>query len=147
MEELKEILKKINGNEVWDFRISEATGSIISFEIGKKIESKRKGRDFEGDYSIMIYCSWKIIKNGTILVTSNDDIELLKKGINSIVNQKIQNIALNNYGDLEINFKENNYAFLIFSDLSFEGEFDCNWFIRVDKKYYSLNNKGKLEIE
>lgn len=148
-EKFKFSIEKLAGKKVWDFRLGESTGSIISFECGEEIECENGGneeRKSEGKYSFMIYCSWKISNADKIITSWKDDIVLLKEGVLKLENLTISSIFIKESFDMLIEF-EKGYRLQVFCDEGINSDFDCNWFFRDSRKYYSINNNGEIEIE
>ena len=147
MESLENVLKKVVGLSIWDFRISESTGSIISFECGNKcLLENNEDRQFEGNYSFMVYCSWKICKNNKLIGSWKDEIEALNNIFTSMENAKIKQIVLTEVFDLKISLSDGCDLY-VFCDLGEMADFDCNWFFRELENYYSVNNMLEVEVE
>jgi len=146
---LEQAVLKIKGKKVWDFRLSESTGSIITFECGNKIERKKSYNELkeeEGEHSFMIFCSWRLIQRNKIITSWKDETSKLFEGVSKINNHKILNLNFSKLLDLEINF-EDGLTLELFCDEGFNSNFDCNWFFRDGLNYYSINNYGETEIE
>ena len=146
IKDLELLLKNIIGKEIWDFRLGESTGSIISFECGNKLESESNGRSLEGEHSFMIYCSWKISNRSKLIASWKEDSVFLKKEIVKIENLKILGFHISESYDLVLKL-ENDSCLNVFCDLGTTSEFDCNWFFRTGLKYYSINNNGGIDME
>lgn len=147
-ENLKSLITKIEGKKIWDFRIGESSGSIISFECGEKIkcEGEDEIRTHEGEYSFMVYSSWRICNTNKIITSWKDDTAMLKKGASEIEDLKILNVSVSEGFDLVLKL-ENEFSLHVFCDEGVNSDFNCNWFFRDDQKYYSINNNGEIEIE
>lgn len=146
-------LDKLVGNKTLKVTAGSGGGSIITIEFGDQLnlspKSFGKYNIYEGDFSMMIYCSWRLESKDTVLTSWNEDnyddgpmVMNLKK----LLNVKIKSYDLYSFFDLKIHF-ENEYVLSVFCDLSLRQEFDCNWFLRNKKVIYSISNKYQCTEE
>lgn len=142
------LLKGLAGKKVWDIRAGPSTGSIFSFEIGEaqKVES-HKGIEQEGEFLIMVYCSWRIehIEHKVILGSWKDKYLF---SLENLKDEIIKDIYLTDFYDTYIQF-ERGKRLVLFADQSKNDGFDTNWFLvqAKNKKYYSLTNQYVIEVE
>jgi hypothetical protein len=143
------ILKEIEGKKVWNVKGGESTGSIFSFEIGDKIDRQSAVLTYEGEYSFMIYCSWRIVKDKKIITGWRENSSNggpMMHGLLTLAGQTINEVKLNKYFDLEIKYGIDKIL-SVFCDLTPNQEFEENWFFRKGNKYFSITNDLHMKEE
>jgi hypothetical protein len=125
------MISKIVGMKILRYSAGENTGSIVNFEIGDILKEKKVGKYkfLEGDYSIMINCSWRIVKNGLIIATAKDINYAngpMLIGLESLIDRKIIRIKLSSHFDLAISL-EDTIELNIFCDISNHSSCRTNW--------------------
>ncbi len=156
-DQLKKEIEQLFDKEVFALTCGPSTGSRFKLEIGKKVLRERyinnphlteENRKFQGEYSLMVYCSWRLQdKNDKVIASwqdSNEKEGLMTKGLESLVGDKITNISFSPQFDCVINFTSGRYL-NIFSDVSREGNNDTNWRFGIKGKYLILHNDYQLE--
>ena len=81
-----------------------------------------------------------------IITSWKESTSLLKKGASKIENLKISSVNISESLDLVIKL-EKGFSLQVFCDEGINSDFDCNWFFRDGRKYYSINNNGNIDIE
>ena len=141
------LLSGLNGKETWGFKAGESTGSIFTFEVGEKFPWPSQLGSFEGDFSLMVYSSWRIEDRASnkLLTCWRDAGDQIVQGLKHLENQTINEISVSTFFDLSILFKSQK-VLRIFCDYGPNSNYEINWFLRRRKtdKYYSVNNKNGL---
>lgn len=140
----KSSLEEIIGLKLLKLTAGDGSGSIINFEFGQALkEVSHANHVFEqGDYSIMIYCSWRIAKESSIITTwkdSNHKSGPMLQGLDALKGLKVTSINLNDLNDLKITF-EDTFSLNVFCDLGKNYDFDTNWFFRKDETHFVIDN-------
>jgi len=109
------ICSKFIGKVCWDVVASPRSGSIISLNLGNKIQifhcktGQASSLGPRGEFEIFIECYWELHKQQTLLCTADDSAEEngpILNGIKSIINQKIEFMTFSNLNmDLGIEFE------------------------------------------
>jgi hypothetical protein len=119
--EVKRILSRIIGQCLFD--ISLGIGSFLFLEFGEKIfysikTNKGIHRRERGQWHFWLYqCSWTIKHNENIMVTSNDERELIAEYINSLKFSRLESITFNDLGELDITLSKGYRIFTYISNL------------------------------
>ena len=149
-EKLSKLLAELKNKEVWDIRMDTSLGSIFSFEVGERIKIVKTGREYEGEYTFMIYCSYRILyKNKKLIISSRageNQFNRLKHVLSELNGLKVIETELSNTMDLKITFSKG-ITLEVINDIYSSHVFDTNWFFRVGKQYYSVNDKLSIIIE
>lgn len=144
---LQKLLRHLSGLKIWDVRASDITGSIFSFEIGAVNEVvNNPDRSSEGEFSFMVYCSWRLEDKNYIITTWRDSSEQLIESLRNINEDHIDNINLSPKLDIEFSFVSGK-KLIVFCDFSNSSNSSTNWFLRRGMRYYSANNKFEIEKE
>jgi len=150
---LKVELDKLIDKKVLEVNAGSGGGSIINIEFGESLNISPKSfgsyKIFEGDFSIMIYCAWRLESNESVLTSWNEDNSdngPIVTNLKNLINNRVISYEISDLFDLKIFFEEQK-ALTIFCDLSTEQEFECNWFLRNNNNIYSITNKYICEQE
>jgi len=150
---LQLLMQGLVGKQILKVNAGGSTGSIFCLEIGETLKVKLiNGREVtEGDFSIMIYSSWRL-DNFEMLqpITSwQEDSGLegkMTSSLKDLLNDVIEKVSLTSFYDLDIQFRSGK-RLAVFSDLTSNQEMDTNWFFRDREKYYSVNKFFELVVE
>jgi hypothetical protein len=141
---IEEIRKHVNllvGMKCWHVGAGNGTGSSFHLALGKKVPRRvplRKApegdeyREFEGEASILVWCTWRLDSPISPISSSDEGSEVLARALEILVGQEIlEVVALPPAGDLCILFS-NDLALRVFCDhIPGDPSFDGNWQIRV----------------
>jgi hypothetical protein len=117
--EVKKILSRIKGKCLSD--VSLGIGSFLFLEFGEKIPYSVKTnrgihRGERGEWRFWLYlCLWTIKHGEDIMLQSDDERELIAERINDLKSSKLENIELNDRGELNI-MLSNEYRIITYVD-------------------------------
>lgn len=115
--EVELIVNRLEGQLAWRSRAGSGTGSIFTLQFGPALSSDES----TGEFSLMVYCAWRIVKGNTIICTWHGDSDtILVPALKSLENDWVTKATLSKWGDLTVNFKEG-YALQIWNDAPFTG--------------------------
>lgn len=146
---LKIALNNIVGQKVLKINLGENTGSIINLEFGEELKIVKKGKYefWEGEFSLMIYCAWRLSKLESVLTSwqeSNSIDGVMVRGLDGLKLKRVLSVEISNFYDLFVRF-EDDIELHVFTDLSANQNLDTNWFFRDVSKNYVINNYYQLE--
>ncbi len=156
--EFRENLKKLIKTKCWSFIAGEGSGSVISLDFGEKVLRKKPCRNkylseiqrkFKGEYSLLIYCSWRFDSPNKILCGSKDSNHAdgpLLKGLKHIVDKSV--VSVNVYSpayDIVLGMSDG-FTLKIFCDETNISEPFDNFIFFTPTKTYSIELNSKLAI-
>ncbi|KAA9339767.1 hypothetical protein F0P96_03890 [Hymenobacter busanensis] len=143
-ETLHELVVSMVGAEAWRSRAGSGTGSIFTMEFGPPLPDNAR----QGEFSLMVYCAWRIGAAGNILTSWHDDSEsCLAPGLAALEGAKVRHVELSGWKDLTIQF-DNGQELHLFVDFSPQHDFDTSWFIIQHGKFcYSVNTDNTVSRE
>lgn len=141
IDEIRKHLNLVVGMKVWHVGASESTGSSFHLALGNKLLRSvplRKAREddeygeFEGEASILVWCTWRLDGPTSPIASSDESPEVLARALEILIGQEIlEVVALPPAGDLCICFS-NDLTLRVFCDhIPGDPSFDGNWQVRV----------------
>lgn len=128
--EIKDKLNAMVGLKAWN--ASLGVGSFITCEFGKALPPNQEGV-IHGEWHLWVYCcSWRLEQAGSMLVSSEDPPEILKKAVERLNNLKLLLLEITSpTGDAVFNF-EQEISLKLFSIYSNEYE---SWMVFMPNGY------------
>lgn len=147
---------KLNGKICWSI-IGGSERSDISIKFGKKIPRKKPipnihltddEKLYEGEYSFLIECTWRLESNDKVLhswMDASPQNKLLQKRLKRLINSKVKKVEVSlPFYDLSIYFS-NSLCLKIFCDQTTD-EYD-NYSFYTPGKVYTVGCCSKLKFE
>ena len=129
------------------------TGSIFRLGIGIDLIKKEKGGQvfLEGEFVIMVYCSWRLFDQRTQKPITgwheNSDIDgSMTVGLKNLLDDIVEEVLLTSFHDIVIIFRSGK-VLSVFCDLTSNVDADTNWFLGTQERYYSVNSSLELVTE
>lgn len=154
--------KKIISKPLWATVAGAGTGSILGLRFGKKIKKARPSnnphlsrsvRYYDGEFSMLIWCAWRVEKDSNIICGSMDSNEsggLMVEGIKVLHNKRVRAIHIGKIPDLCIYFV-GGLKLRLFCDTGTRGKkSNDDWYfiiMRLEKTVYSASQNGKFYQE
>jgi hypothetical protein len=139
-ETLRQVLKQLVGKTAWRSKASSSTGSIFTLQFGTMLP----GDKTQGEFSLMVYCAWRIVEADQILLSWHDDSDkVLSPGLGGLQEQTVTDIELSKWNDLTLYFTRGQ-ALQIVNDFSPFHAFDDSWNINYNGQYYYSINPGNM---
>ncbi|WP_162549754.1 hypothetical protein [Hymenobacter nivis] len=141
---LRELLNQLVGKTAWRSRAGSGTGSIFTLQFGSEL----LGDKTQGEFSLMVYCAWRIVKGNQILLSWHDDSDAaLVPGLAILHEVQVVGIELSRWNDFAIRFA-NGLELQIINDLSLLRDFDSSWFIiHKGAVHYSVTPNNLILVE
>jgi hypothetical protein len=143
---LEFLMQNVIGKKVLKVNAGGTTGSVFCLELGDSLRIKQeRAREFtEGDFSIMVYSSWRLddLEKSKPITSWQEDSGLQGKmtlALKDLLNDVVESVSVSSFYDLDIRFKSRR-RLAAFCDLTSNQEMDTNWFFRDHEKYYTVNN-------
>ncbi|WP_125916958.1 hypothetical protein [Hymenobacter coccineus] len=120
---LRELLNQLVGKPAWRSRAGNGTGSIFTLQFGPELPNNKT----QGEFSLMVYCAWRVVKGNQILLSWHDDSdEILAPGLAMFHEAVVTAIKLSQWNDLIFHFS-NGQEIQIINDFSPFNDFDESW--------------------
>lgn len=119
-EEFAQVMVRMSGCRAWRSAAGAGTGSIFTLQLGLPLEHD----DQEGEFSLMVYCAWRIVKAGQVLCTWHEDSStVLAPALQTLWDcGEVTGATLSEWGDLTIQF-QNGQQLQVWNDAPFtQGE-------------------------
>ena len=130
MNEIKstKIISQALNTPIW--QVKKGIGSFLTFDLGEKIEKKKRDATvfFSGSIHLWIYmCDWKILKKGKVVTQSSADEKEILESLYFFENRFI--ISISRINENEIHFQFSQDATLVLNGNDAIYEKDCDFFI------------------
>ena len=159
MHVFKESLAKIQGVACWSVVAGKGTGSVINIGFGGKIKRDKpllnrtlgeEERHFEAEYSLLVYCAWRLSHNGSVQCSWRDDNGHdgpMLKGLSLLKSSKLTAAQFEaDSFDLTFMF-ENGLRLDIFCDHSDPDEAEQNYILYTPQKAFIVGVPSQLVVE
>ena len=140
--EFEQVIQEMPGQQAWRIRAGSGTGSIFTMEF--KPPSKTDGPQRE--FSLMVYCAWRIVKDGHVICTWHEDADAnLAPALKKLESNSVTKAFLTEWGDLIVDFL-NGHSLHIWNDAPFkDGD---SWFIGCSGLgYFSVTTRNAFFYE
>ena len=143
-DELHELLKQLVGKTAWRGMAGSGTGSIFTLQFGAVLPGDKPW----GEFSLMVYCAWRIVAANQILLSWHDDSDsVLAPGLAALHELLVTAVELSPWNDLTLRFA-NGQELQIINDFSPFSTFDTSWFIiHNNQVVYSVNPANSIDCE
>ena len=99
--EVEQVVKQLHGHCAWRNRAGSGTGSIFTLQFGPALAAD----EAQGEFSLMVYCAWRIVEANNILCTWHGDSEtVLAPALKALEGMQVTKATLSELGDLAIYF-------------------------------------------
>ena len=152
-------LSNLVGLECWSVIAGSGTGSMATFDFGKKIERKRPlnnlnltpiAREYYGEFSIFIQeADWRLGQDKETICTNhdkNDNDGLMTLGLKKLIGRKIISVNLLNE-NLNFGLSFNEGFFIEVTCIYKSDDFFDNYSLHTLARILSVNGDGQLTIE
>jgi hypothetical protein len=149
---------RVVGEECWSIIAGSGTGSVILLDLGSKSPRKQELRNdtltdeqrrFESPYSIHVWCSWRIERNGRVVgswVALPEDGWRERSGLSLIEGRRLTGFELGeSVPDLCLDFGEVRLS--AFADRLTENEDDCAFTLSTPDGVFLVFSGGDLQRE
>lgn len=156
---LESLTKSMAGKECWLIIAGAGTGSVVNLGFGDKKRRDRPVKNpclsedeklFNPEYSIMIYCAWRLSSSGVIICSWRDSNEAggpMLSGLELLRGKKLCEIAIEPIGfDLTLHF-EDGFCIQIFCDVTNDYDGDDNYVLYADEVILSVGLKSNIYSE
>ena len=114
--EVEQIIQLMQGQPAWRSRAGSGTGSIFTLQFGSVVATD----ETQGEFSLMVYCAWRIIEGDAIICTWHNDADsVLAPALKALEGAQVTKATLSEWGDLAIYFNTG-CALQIWNDRPFE---------------------------
>ena len=121
--DLRAVVAQLAGTTAWNGRAGSGTGSIFTIQFGSAGTAEEKW----GEFSLMVYCAWRIVTEHRILLSWHDAADtVLAPGLLALEGLAVTAAALSPWNDLTIRFA-NGQELQIMSDFSPYRDVDTTW--------------------
>ncbi|WP_375416161.1 hypothetical protein [uncultured Hymenobacter sp.] len=121
--DLRELVAQMIGATAWRSRAGSGTGSIFTLEFGLALPANDK----QGEFSLMVYCAWRIVMGSKLLCSWHDDSdEVLAPGLAALEGLAVAQTSLSEWNDLSVRFATG-HELHIMNDCSPFRDFDSCW--------------------
>jgi hypothetical protein len=160
--QLNNQLKKMIGKPLWATLVGGCTGSILGLRFGKKLKKARPTpnphlsrivRYYNGEFSMMIFCAWRVERDSKIICGTgdcNERGELTVEGIRILHGKRVRSVHVGKIPDLCIDF-DAGYKLRLFCDTKTSNKKSYHkWYfviMKLEKIVYSANENGKVYQE
>jgi len=133
MKDFYSSLDLLVGKECWGFVAGQGTGSILALNFGKKILREKPVdnphlsedcRNFDPEFSFLIYSPWRLNNSTEILSASyydNSNDGAMINGLNKVLNKSVESISCESpCNDLSIEFEDNTVLKIFACDIGFD---------------------------
>jgi hypothetical protein len=145
------------GETVWSVYAGTGTGSVIDIHIGKKVKRRRPipnptldtdQRLYIGQYGLMIWSSWRVAQNASLLCGSWDDNRVggaMLTGLKHLKDMTIHKVeVIPPFFDLRIHFEDAIILETFCADSTVDGDV---YTIFHEDKSYTLHTNGVVCVE
>jgi len=156
---LESVTKSMAGKECWLIIAGAGTGSVVSLGFGDKKRLERPVKNpcltnderlYGPEYSILIYCAWRLSLLDTIVCSWRDSNEAggpMLSGLELLRGKKLCEIIIEPIGfDLTLHF-EDGLCFQIFCDVTNDYDSDDNYIFFTNEIILSVGLKSEVSIE
>lgn len=145
-DEVEQVINLLQDQSAWQSRAGSGTGSIFTLQFGPALSVDKN----QGEFSLMVYCAWRIVEGNNILCTWHGDSDsVLAPALKNLEGLQVIKATLSEWGDLTIDFN-GELSLQIWNDAPFADS--DSWFIgyqgigyyciEADKGFlYELSNK------
>ena len=143
-EEFARVIAQLPGHCAWRSEAGAGTGSIFTLQFGPPSEDD----DQEGEFSLMVYCAWRIVQAGRIICSWHEDSKtVLAPALRELWHSgEVIKASLSAFGDLTIQFT-NSRSLQIWNDAPFEEGSEC-WSIGYQGRgYYGVESRNRFVYE
>lgn len=151
----KRELAKLQGLECWGVIAGTGSGSMITIELGRRIQRdapvkndniSEELRNYCGEYCVFVEgCAWRLEDNETIVCGWGEEGATIREKMRCLVGCKLTKVELSNWAfDLTLSFNDR-YLLRLFCDQT-AGTLD-NYSIRFPSGWYSVRPRSKLARE
>ncbi|TGD80446.1 hypothetical protein [Hymenobacter wooponensis] len=121
--EVEQIVKLLEHQQAWRSRAGSGTGSIFTLQFGPALFNDHT----QGEFSLMVYCAWRIVEGSTTICTWREDAEsILAPMLKDLEGAHVSKANLSEWGDLTIDFNIG-HSLQIWSEA--HSEYPENWSI------------------
>ncbi|MCB2410058.1 hypothetical protein [Hymenobacter lucidus] len=142
---LRELTARMIGAQAWRSRAGSGTGSIFTLEFGPPLP----GNAIQGEFSLMVYCAWRVVALGSGLLFSwhDDPDEVLAPGLATLEGLVVTSVDVSEWHDLKLGFADGRQL-QVMNDLSPLRDWDTSWFITYQgETHYCVNTDNSITRE
>ncbi|MBO2011018.1 hypothetical protein [Hymenobacter negativus] len=143
-EEFAQVIAQLPGHSAWRSEAGPSTGSIFTFQFGLPSDDD----DQEGEFSLMVYCAWRIVEAGRIVCSWHEDSKtVLAPALQQLLlSGEVTDASLSPFGDFTIQFA-NDRSLQIWNDAPFEEGSEC-WSVGYQGRgYYAVESRNRFVYE
>ncbi len=158
--EFETVLQRMIGLQCWSIIAGKPSGSMVSFDFGRKIlrnnpianpELTDDQRNYIGEVSLFTYfCPWRIEAGDDIICSWNDDNSEdgpMLRALYRLLDEKVEHVELLRPGlDLNIHFS-GSLVLRLFCDQTDEEEGANNYVYFAPDKSYAVGIRSKINVE
>lgn len=140
--EFEQVILEMPGQQAWRIQAGSGTGSIFTMEFKPTLKTDEP----QSDFSLMVYCAWRIVKSGRIVCTWHEDADAnIVPALKTLEGTPVTKAILTEWGDLTVDFL-NGHSLHIWNDAPFkDGD---NWFVGYSGLgYYSVTTRNAFFYE
>ncbi|MGY3087295.1 hypothetical protein ACVWYF_000321 [Hymenobacter sp. UYAg731] len=140
--EFEQVIQEMPGQQAWRIRAVSGTGSIFTMEF----KPTSKTDELQREFSLMVYCAWRIVKAGHIICTWHEDADAnIVPALKTLEGTSVTKAILTEWGDLTVDFS-NGHSLHSWNDAPFkDGD---SWFIGYSGLgYYSVTTRNAFFYE
>ena len=149
----------LNQQVCWGTIAGAGTGSVFHLLLGSKIQRKRpignpcldsEVRNYDGEISIFVQCSWRLATSERIICTNwspSENDGPMVTGLKKLIGKKVYEVHLQPETlDLVVSF-DDDLKLSLFNNGYNEDENDHSYSVRYDSIWYSVKDLGILQLE
>ncbi|GAA4022969.1 hypothetical protein GCM10022409_03490 [Hymenobacter glaciei] len=140
--EFEQVTQELSGQQVWRSRAGSGTGSIFTMEFRPTLKTDKP----QSEFSLMVYCAWRIVEAGRIICTWHEDADNnIAPALKTLEGTPVTKAILTEWGDLTIDFL-NGRSLHVWNDAPFkDGD---SWFVGYSGLgYYSVSTRNAFFYE
>ena len=140
--EFQQAIQGLRGKKAWRSRAGSSAGSIFTMKFGAETASV----DSDSNFSLMVFCAWRIAQRGCVLCTWHEDADAtLAPALKALEGVIVANVELTEWGDLTIDFQDG-HSLHIWNDAPFKDSDSWN-IVCSGLGYYSVETRNAFFYE
>jgi hypothetical protein len=136
--EVNRSLKRLEGLSCW-YAATGGGGSSFSLAFGKRVKRDKPlknhalpkyYRTHEGEFALLVWCSWRLSRDGKVAATSDDchNDESLVAALLKLRGARVERVRFDrDFGDLRFDFSSGRRLDVFCDHGELEPSFDANW--------------------
>jgi hypothetical protein len=144
------------GRECWNVACGGSVGATFQLALGGRVARERPlqnptvseaYRAFEGEYGLMVWCSWSLTGRKVPITSSDDGSPQMEKGLRGLAGKTIVRADVSQGWYLQVEFSDGTCLRVFPDHVGLGASFDGNWEVWTPDRLYAIGTDLACEIE